>query len=102
MNKPLDFSSFSPGHLEHLIQVASQAKRQDGRERTLVTAFDGWERHSTGASMTLVVFSLGAPVDPIHLTDCVGRKFDIPFEHCRTWDVSVLANLLGYLKPDAA
>jgi hypothetical protein len=57
--------------------VIATAKQLDPRVRTCV-AFDFRNKQSG-----IVFFTLGAPVQPVHLKDCIGRSFNIPFERCK-------------------
>jgi hypothetical protein len=82
------YVALDPQHHQDLNRTIINAKHQDSRERTCIAVDLRKKQSSQDADRLVVFFSLGAPVEPIHLNICVGRKFDIPFEHCRTWDVS--------------
>ena len=78
----LDFKS-----LEAIESVIVRVKKLDSRQRTCL-AFDFLKKEpGVDDERMLIFFSVGAPIEPVQLTDCVGRKFSFPFERCRTWKV---------------
>jgi hypothetical protein len=78
--------------LEKLNRAVTSAKRLDSRDRTCIAIEFYRKLSEEGADRMLLFFSLGDPVLTVHLKDCIGRTFDIPFERCRTWDVSILCS----------
>ncbi|KAJ0158019.1 hypothetical protein CTA2_12478, partial [Colletotrichum tanaceti] len=55
-----------------------RARKKDGRARQLVTV-----DLSTDPDVAVVFMSVGPALEPIHMTDIVGRKYDIPYEQGR-------------------
>ena len=82
------YISLDPQHHQQLNRAVINAKQLDSRGRTFLAIEVHKKKPCLDAERMLVFFSLGAPVEPVHLTDCVGRKFCFPFERCRTWKVS--------------
>ncbi|OLN86480.1 hypothetical protein CCHL11_08470 [Colletotrichum chlorophyti] len=65
-------------HLRMAVQGALlRAQRKDGRPRQLITV------DSTRPDVAIVFMSIEPALEPVHLTDVLGRKIDIPFEQCR-------------------
>jgi hypothetical protein len=64
------------------------AKCQDLRQRTII-AIHHYHGASNNLNGTVLFFSLGSSTEPIHLTDCIGRPYDIPYEHGGSWDVRI-------------
>ncbi|CCF33649.1 hypothetical protein CH063_05797 [Colletotrichum higginsianum] len=56
-----------------------RAQKKDGRVRQLVTV-----DLSTNPDVAIVFMSVEPALEPIHMTDIVGRKYDIPYEQGRT------------------
>ena len=82
------YMSLDAQSLENLDNAIRDTKHLlDSRQRTCL-AFDILEKKpGMDDERILIFFSLGAPVKPVLLTDCVGRKFSFPFERCRKWEV---------------
>ena len=88
-----------PKHLHGAIQNSLKgAKVIDSRERVVV-CFDVLklgEKHED--QHLLAFFNInGAPVEPIHFKDAVGRKFAVPYFLIQTWEVSISCQILAYL-----
>lgn len=79
------YTALGSQHHKRINQAVAEAKRLDSRERTCVAV--GLNREF-GSERIMLFFLVGAPVEPIHLKDAVGRKFSFPYEQCRTWPVS--------------
>jgi hypothetical protein len=77
------YLSLDSQHQRVINRTVISAKQMDSRCRTCL-AIDIYKEPGLDAERMLVFFSLGAPVEPVRLTDCVGRKFSFPFEQCRT------------------
>ncbi len=73
---------------QDISRVITCVKQYDSRDRTLLAMDILRKKPGVETERMLVFFSLGAPVEPVRLTDCVGRKFCFPFEQCRIWGVS--------------
>ncbi|KAK1465306.1 hypothetical protein CCUS01_07712 [Colletotrichum cuscutae] len=56
-----------------------RAQRKDGRTRQLITV-----DVTTRPDVAVVYMSVDPAAEPVHMTDVLGRKYDIPFEQCRT------------------
>ncbi|OHE91972.1 hypothetical protein CORC01_12708 [Colletotrichum orchidophilum] len=56
-----------------------RAQRKDGRVRQLITV-----DIATRPDVAVVFMSVDPAAEPVHMTDILGRKYDIPFEQCRT------------------
>ncbi|KAK2021508.1 hypothetical protein LX32DRAFT_658388 [Colletotrichum zoysiae] len=56
-----------------------RAKRKDGRARQLI-AVD----LKTQPDVAIVFMSVEPALEPVHVTDILGRNYDIPYELCRT------------------
>ncbi|KAK1654621.1 hypothetical protein BDP81DRAFT_86034 [Colletotrichum phormii] len=56
-----------------------RAQRKDGRVRQLITV-----DNTTRPDVAVVFMSVDPAAEPVHMTDVLGRKYDIPFEQCRT------------------
>lgn len=70
-------------------EVVKEANRHQNRERVCL-AFETYRRQDTGGdSFTIMFFSIREEEVPVSFTDCMGRKMTIPFETCRTWEVSL-------------
>lgn len=67
-------------------QVVHAANRLQSRERVCI-AFQEYNKRVEDP-FTLVFFSVRDEKKPILLKDAVGRTYTIPFETCRTWNVS--------------
>ena len=68
-------------------------RRRDSRERTCVAV--GLNKEY-GAERIMLFFLVGAPVEPIHFKDAVGRKYTFPYEQARTFPVSFPCFVHGY------
>jgi hypothetical protein len=79
------YTALGSQHHKRINQAVTEAKRLDLRERTCVAVGLNKEFES---ERIMLFFLVGAPVEPIHLKDAVGRKFSFPYEQCRTWPVS--------------
>jgi hypothetical protein len=82
------YLSLDSQHHRDIHLVIFSAKQIDARDRTFLAVDIHGKKQGAGAEGMLVFFSLGAAVKPVHLTDCIRRKFSLPFEHCRTWTVN--------------
>ncbi|OHW94831.1 hypothetical protein CSPAE12_06427 [Colletotrichum incanum] len=56
-----------------------RAQKKDGRVRQLITV-----DVSTQPDVAIVFMSVEPALEPVHMTDILGRKYDIPYELCRT------------------
>ncbi|GKT60637.1 hypothetical protein ColTof4_00763 [Colletotrichum tofieldiae] len=56
-----------------------RAQKKDGRVRQLITV-----DLSTQPDVAIVFMSVEPALEPVHMTDILGRKYDIPYELCRT------------------
>lgn len=68
-------------------EVVGEANRNQSRERICV-AFHQYDNDSADPFI-LVFLSLRKEPQPISFKDAVGRTYTLPFEACRTWDVSL-------------
>jgi hypothetical protein len=80
------YTALGSQHHKRISQAVLEAKRLDSRERTCVAV--GLNKEY-GAERIMLFFLVGAPVEPIHLKDAVGRKYTFPYEQARTWPVSI-------------
>ena len=80
------YTALGSQHHKRISQAVLEAKRLDSRERTCVAV--GLNKEY-GAERIMLFFLVGAPVEPIHLKDAVGRKYTFPYEQARTWPVSL-------------
>lgn len=76
--------------------VISTVQKQDTRPRICLD-FDFCDKQRG-----TVFFKVGAPVEPIHekpvhLKDCTGRKYNIPFENCKLKVSTCSQTLINYL-----
>ncbi|KDN67381.1 hypothetical protein CSUB01_07936 [Colletotrichum sublineola] len=56
-----------------------RAQKKDGRVRQLITV-----DLATQPDVAIVFMSVEPALEPVHMTDILGRKYDIPYELCRT------------------
>jgi hypothetical protein len=70
-----------------LDQLLDEANDQQTRERVCI-AFHECDNEQ-GNSFMLVFMSIRKEPKPISFKDAVGRRYTLPFEICRKWDVSV-------------
>jgi len=56
-----------------------RAQKKDGRVRQLITV-----DLTTQTDVAVVFMSVKPALEPIHMTDVLGRKYDLPYEMCRT------------------
>ncbi len=80
------YTALGSQHHKRINQAVLEAKKLDSRERTCVAV--GLNKEY-GAERIMLFFLVGAPVDPIHLKDAVGRKFTFSYEQARTWPASI-------------
>jgi len=80
------YTSLPSQHHKRINQAVLEAKKLDSRERTCVAV--GLNKEY-GPERLMLFFLVGAPVEPIHLKDAVGRKYTFPYEQARTWPVSL-------------
>jgi hypothetical protein len=80
------YTALGSQHHKRINQAVLEAKKLDSRERTCVAV--GLNKEY-GAERIMLFFLVGAPVEPIHLKDAVGRKYTFPYEQARTWPVSL-------------
>ncbi|KAH6671662.1 hypothetical protein B0J14DRAFT_564263 [Halenospora varia] len=76
------YMSLSLEKRQSINRAVASAKRADARKRQCISV--GYQKGSSENRMILF-FSLGEPVEPVHLKDAVGRRFDFQYERCRTW-----------------
>lgn len=70
--------------------VVREANKLQKRERVCL-AFQSYKHvqgQLEGDDFTIVFFSICNDKAPVSLTDCIGRKLTIPFQICKTWEVS--------------
>lgn len=72
-----------------LDEIAREANRMQKRERVCL-AFQHYSRRD-GTSFVIAFFSIRDEKPPISFTDCIGRKMSLPYEICKTWNVSLTA-----------
>jgi len=91
------YTSLGSKHHKRINQAVLEAKRLDSRERTCISVS---LNKDFGAERIMLFFLVGAPVEPIHFKDAVGRKFSFPYEQARTWPVSISSHpyLVGVTK----
>jgi hypothetical protein len=80
------YTALGSQHHKRISQAVAEAKKLDSRERTCLAV--GLNKEY-GPERLMVFFLVGAPVEPIHLKDAVGRKYTFPYEQARTWPVSL-------------
>ncbi|KAK4448964.1 hypothetical protein QBC34DRAFT_101207 [Podospora aff. communis PSN243] len=79
-----EYVQMTPTQRHIVDQVMKYAKTQSRHVRTCL----GLQQFKAGGKRPyyLIYLSLSEPPPPIYFTDCIGRNFKIPFEHCKTWD----------------
>lgn len=90
----LDDYAALPKHLHAAIQNSLKgAKMTDSRERVVV-CFDVLKLGEKHEDQHLLAFFAmnGAPLEPVHFKDAVGRKFLVPYHLVQTWPVSLPAS----------
>jgi hypothetical protein len=78
------YTALGSQHHKRISQAVLEAKKLDSRERTCVAV--GLNKEY-GAERIMLFFLVGAPVEPIHFKDAVGRKYTFPYEQARTFPV---------------
>lgn len=70
--------------------VVREANRMQRSERVCLS-FKGFQRPQNpgNLSFAIVFFSIQEEKAPISFLDCVGRKMELPFQVCKTWEVCV-------------
>ncbi|KAK0623727.1 hypothetical protein B0T14DRAFT_495159 [Immersiella caudata] len=78
------YVQMTPTQRQLVDQVTKFARVQSGHVRTCL----GVQEIKTEGKQPcyLIFFSLSEPPLPIYFTDCLGRNFKVPFEHCKAWD----------------
>lgn len=72
-------------HKKEISKAISKARALDSRQRTCVAI--GAQKKSEDDFVVLFM-TLGPKVEPIKFKDAVGRQYNVPFENCKTWEVS--------------
>jgi hypothetical protein len=80
------YTALGSQHHQRINQAVLEAKRSDDRERTCVAIGINKE---FGSERIMLYFLVGARLQPVLFKDAVGRKFSFPYEHARTWPVSI-------------
>lgn len=75
------YTALTPNQREAVNRATTQAHRSSRHARTCVAI----SAHPGRNSYIVVFFSLGLPVQPVHLK-MAGRYFQFTFELCRTWE----------------
>jgi hypothetical protein len=81
------YLALHPQRRRDIDRAIAAAKQQSSKTKTLVAIGTQSPRLSLADDGIVFFLSLGVVVEPIHVTDAVGRKFDVPFEHGRTSEV---------------
>jgi len=79
-----DYTSLSMELHQKVVDVITSPKMSGTRKRTLLAAVP-IKKPGTTSERLILFFSLGEEVEPIHLTDAIGRKFCFPFHMCTKW-----------------
>lgn len=78
--------------VDNVVREANLMKR---RERVCL-AFQEYKKAEPGrVPFVIVFFSIQREKAPVVFTDCMGRKFTIPYQFCKTWDVSTLLDQIN-------
>lgn len=73
--------------------VVREANKRQKRARTLLTYT--LTAHDDGRRSTIVFFSIQPEKQPVAFEDAVGRKYTLPFELCKNWEVSEAVPAFG-------
>lgn len=74
-------------HKKEIGKAINKAKALDSRQRTCIAI---GSRKKSEDDFAVIFMSLGPKVEPIKFKDAVGRKYNIPFENCKTYEVCPL------------
>lgn len=74
---------------KEISKAISKAKALDARQRTCVAI--GSQKKKTDDDFVILFMTLGPKVEAIKFKDAVGRMFTVPFENCKTFEVSFIS-----------
>ena len=96
--KKLEHKKRAKAEKEHLVAAAVAAAAANAKlafaEKEAEKLAMEEERAEAEAKSRMAAVAAAANPEPVHLKDCLGRKFTFPFERCSTWQVCSLGPAL--------